>query len=379
MKLTIERDALLKALAHVHGAVERKTTIPVLSMVKLEAAASALALTATDLELEARATVVCGEIAEDGAVAAPAETLVGFVRKLPAGVAITLHAPKGAAGEGGRLDVTAGRARMSIPILPAADFPAFPEPARATRFALGSYALRRLIDKTRFAVSKEATRYYLGGIFLHFHSDESGDDIRAVATDGHRLAMASTRQPAGIEEGMTLAAIVPAAACAEIRKLIVDHAGDVEISCDGAVFKVEAGGASLATKVIDGQFPDYQRIVPKPAGVAVCVDRQALIDAVSRVMIVAPENARSIRLSTGDGDALIVRARDPDRGEAADELIATAQGGVEIGFNGRFLLDQLGVLEGDEVTLRIIDARAPTRIDDSADAHVLGVLMPLRV
>lgn len=372
MQFTIDRDALLAALAYVHGAVARKSTIPILSTVKLSVDDQGCRLTATDLDMQVTARALHSDVGLVGQCAAPAETLLGFVKKLPKAAAVKIAMTDDEFGA--RLQLVCGRARLAIPALPAVDFPCFDRPAAECCFDIPAGDMRRLLEKTRFAVSTEETRYYLNGVFLHFRDEE----LRATATDGHRLAMASMNLPVKAEDGMSLAAIVPTAAVNELRKLVADYDGPVQISCDGARLQARAGDVELGAKLIDGQFPDYARIVPKPQEAPIVVNRQALIEALGRVLIVSDADARSVRLQV-QGESMTVRARHVDHGEASEELAIAAAGDLEVGFNGRYLLDQLGALEGEEISLHVADANSPARIEDGADARVVGVLMPLRV
>lgn len=374
MRLTIERDALVKLLSHVQGAVERKTTIPILSTVKLEASIGRLAAIGTNLDIEARAAAEC-EVSEGGAIAAPIDTLAGFARKLPTGASVTLETDQDVANAPLQLIVKSGRARLAIPLMSAGDFPAFATLDMATSFTIDAPALARLIDKTRFAISTEQTRYYLNGIYLHARERNGDQRLAAVATDGHRMAYADTDRPS--LDGELPAVIVPKATIAEVRKLIADYAGDVEVKVSPTLIAFAIDGAGLASKLIDGSFPEYQRIVPRDPENTITFDRAALSDALGRALIVADSDARSVRFEARE-DSLTVRARTPDRGEAADEIAASANAAFECAFNGRYLGDALAACEGETAELKIGDASAPALIGNPDDKHAFVVLMPLR-
>jgi DNA polymerase-3 subunit beta len=336
-------------------------------MVKIEAAAGAVTFTATDCDLEAHASAEA-DIETAGAIAASAETLIGFARKLAADLPVSF------ALESGQLIITSGRARLSVPVLPASDFPTFAALDSACRFTIEAAALRRLIDKTRFAISNEATRYYLNGLYLHTFDGE----LVAVATDGHRMALASTDMPPGIEDGEAPSIIIPRHTVAEIRKLIADHDGPVDLAVSHNALRVEAGAAALSSKAIDGSFPDYRRIIPKAPPQCVTVSRAAFAEALARAVIVSTEKSRSLRLTLG-ADALNIRAFSVEIGEAVEDIDATCEAGLDIGFNGKYLLEALASSDGEDCVLRLTDSGAPACLEDPADEKALVVLMPLRV
>ena len=269
MKLTIERGDLLNALSHVQNVVERRNTIPILSNVLLQAVNGELKLTATDLDIEA-VDSADASVTREGAVTAPAGTLFDVVRKLPAGSEVELEVQP----EGQRLAITAGRSHFELPTLPASDFQTMSSDDTPTKFSLGAKDFARLIDKTRFAISTEETRYYLNGVYLHAaQTDEGQAVLRTVATDGHRLALAELPAPAGAEnlEGI----IVPRKAVAEARRLIDGVDDDIEIEVSDTKIVVRAGRAVLTSKLIDGSFPDYGRVIPKGNDRKLTIDNKA--------------------------------------------------------------------------------------------------------
>jgi DNA polymerase III subunit beta len=374
MKLAIERAALLKSLAHVQSVVERRTTIPILSNVKLEAQDGGLALTATDMDLSVVERAPA-EIGQPGATTLPAHTLYDVVRKLPEGCRITLER----AESGAELTLRAGRSTFDLPCLPAADFPALSDEGLDHSFAIGAGDLRRLIDRTRFAISTEETRYYLNGIFLHAIDEGAGSCLRSVATDGHRLARVETALPEGAE-GMP-PVIVPRKTVAEVRKLIDEEDAEqpIEVALSTARIRFKVGEAVLRSRLIDGTFPDYQRVIPSGNDKLLLAPTKLLSEAVDRVATIATEKGRAIKLSVAGGK-LTLSAISPEAGRAVEELDVGYGGDpLEIGFNARYILDMNSQIEGDEVEFALADAGSPTLVRDPKDSSTLYVLMPMRV
>jgi DNA polymerase-3 subunit beta len=372
MRLTIERAALLKALTHVQSVVERRNTIPILSNVLLSAQDSALRLTATDLDIEI-AEDTYAEVQRAGQTSAPAQYLYDFVRKLPDGASIKLDL----GGDDPRLSVWAGKARLNLPVLPAQDFPLMPADALATRFEIHPTELKRLIDKTRFAISTEETRYYLNGIYLHTAVTDSGAMLRAVATDGHRLALADAAAPDGAQ-GMP-GVIVPRKTIAELHRLLDDSSGPVEIAASDQKIRFQLGDAVLTSKLIDGSFPEYARVIPKNNSRILRIENASFREAVDRVATVSAERSRSVKMAL-DGDRLTLTVNNPDAGLATEDLPAEYSAEpMEIGFNARYLLDVAGQIEGESAQFEFADSGSPTLVRDESDANALYVLMPLRV
>ncbi len=371
MKLTIERSALLASLAHVQNVVERRNTIPILSNVKIEAKDGVCRFTATDMDLAIVATVAA-EIGQEGTITAPAHTLYDVVRKLPEGAQVELSHD----GEQGKLNLRAGRSRFTFACLPPEDFPVMAEGDLPNQFTLAARELRRLIDKTRFAISTEETRFYLNGIYLHAQ-DGDNPTLRAIATDGHRLAKAEVALPSGAA-GMP-GVIVPRKLVAELRKLIEDSEGEVEIALSDTKIRVAVDTAIVTSKLIDGTFPDYERVIPSGNDKTLRVDCRSFADAVDRVSTISTEKSRSVKLSL-DGDTMTLSASSPDAGSGLEEVaIEYGSEALEIGFNARYVLDMAAQIEGENIEFLIADASSPTIIHDSGDAGVLYVLMPMRV
>lgn len=370
MKLTIDRNALMRALSHVQAVVERRNTIPILSNILLEAEGDRLSLTATDLDIEATDAAEAS-VKTPGAVTAPAQTLFDVVRKLPEGSQIALDLSEG------RLTLSCGRSRFVLPTLPAADFQTMAKEASPTRFEIASAELRRLIDKTRFAISTEETRYYLNGVYLHHAKGAKGAVLRAVATDGHRLALAETDAPKG-SAGLK-GVIIPRKCVAEARRLLEDAPETVVLEASDSKIAFHIGEAVLTSKLIDGSFPDYQRVIPKDNTRILLVDNKPFKDAVDRVSTVSAERSRSVKLSLAPG-RLTLAVSHTETGQGTEELEADYSGEpMEIGFNARYLLDVAAQIQADEARIEFRDAASPARVLDAKDEGAQYVLMPLRV
>lgn len=371
MRLTIERAALLKALNHVQSVVERRNTIPILSNVLLSAQGDHLKLIATDLDIEISEQAPA-EVERAGQTTAPANYLYDFVRKLPDGAAIKFDV----SGDDPRLFISAGKSRLHLPILPAGDFPSMPSDGFETKFEIEPTELMRLVDKTRFAISTEETRYYLNGIFFHT-VEADGAKLRAVATDGHRLALADATAPKGAT-GMP-GVIVPRKTINELKRLLDDATDLVEISVSPQKIRFALSDAVLTSKLIDGSFPEYARVIPKANAKKLKVDNKSFAEAVDRVATVSAERSRSVRLAL-EKDKITLTVNNPDAGVATEDLPAEYKDdGLEIGFNARYLLDVAGQIEGQNAVFELADSGSPTLVRDDADEQALYVLMPLRV
>jgi len=372
MKLTIERTTLLKSLSHVQSVVERRNTIPILSNVLIEVGGSKVTLTATDMDLtiveQTEAT-----IGGPGAATVEAHMLYDIVRKLPEGSEVQMEL----ASDGAQVAVKAGRSRFALQTLPKEDFPTNAGGDLPHRFPLAAADMRGLIDRTRFAISNEETRYYLNGIYLHAHSSGKQSALRSVATDGHRLARVEMPLPEGAEK--IPGVIVPRKMVMELRKLLEESDGTVEVSLSDTRIRFAFDSVVLTSKLIDGSFPDYQRVIPTGNDKTLEVDRRAFRDAVDRVSTISSEKSRAVKLSLKPG-LVTISAISAEHGSAVEELEAKYEGQpLEIGFNSRYLLDVAEEIDGDGLQLILADAVAPTLIRDLADASALYVLMPMRV
>ncbi len=372
MRVTLERSVLLKALNHVHRVVERRNTIPILSNVLLRAQGDELHLKATDLDLEVseKANSV---VEQPGATTVPAHMFFDIVRKLPDGSQVMLETN----ADGTLLDISSGRSKFSLQMLPDTDFPDITAGEFSHTFRLPTQQLKNLIEHTQFAISTEETRYYLNGIFFHTLEDEGRLVLRAVATDGHRLARTQHEAPSG-SEGMPQI-IVPRKAVGEIQKLVEDPEGSVTVEVSETKIRLSVGSLVITSKLIDGTFPDYNRVIPQGNDRELTMDRASFAAAVDRVSTISSERGRAVKLAMSDGQ-VILSVNNPESGSATEELaVSYSSEPMEIGFNSRYLLDITNQLSGDETTFMLADSGSPTLIQDSAESGAIYVLMPMRV
>jgi DNA polymerase-3 subunit beta len=372
MKLTVERAALLRSLGHVHRVVERRNTIPILANVLIRTDKSALSLKATDLDLEVIETIT-GEVGAAGATTVPAHMFYEIVRKLPEGSQIVLEA----LGDRASLAIRAGRARFTLQTLPDTDFPDLATGEMTHRFTLAAADLKRLIDKTQFAISTEETRYYLNGIYLHTTGSGNAAMLRAVATDGHRLAQVEIPAPAGAV-GMP-GIIVPRKAVGEMQRLIEAPEAELGIELSTSKIRFTLGDVVLTSKLVDGTFPDYARVIPLGNDKQLTVEKAEFEAAVDRVSTISSERGRAVKLSLSAG-RLVLTVTNPDSGSATEELEVDYQSEpLDIGFNSRYLLEIASQIDGENAVLKLADPGSPTLIQDRDNASAIYVLMPMRV
>ncbi|TVQ59069.1 MAG: DNA polymerase III subunit beta [Rhodobacteraceae bacterium] len=372
MRISVERSALLKATGRAQGVVERRTTIPILSNVLIRGEGGAATLQATDLDIEVKESVPA-MVERAGACTAPAHTLHDIARKLPDGAMVTLDHD----GAAGRLTVSAGRSRFTLPTLPTEDFPAMADSEYAARYTAPAPALRRLLEKASFAISTEETRYYLNGVYLHVADAGGAKRLRAVATDGHRLACIDAEAPEGAESAPDV--IVPRKTVAEARKLLEDDAAEIVVSVSPTRIRFEAGDLTLTSKVIDGSFPDYTRVIPQGNDRRMAVDPQEFARTVDRVATVSAERSRAVKLGL-DEDRLVLTVNSPDSGSATDELTVAYDGPpMEIGFNAKYLLEIAGQIDKADAVFLFADSGAPTLVREGEDDSAVYVVMPMRV
>ena len=371
MKATVERSVFIKALNHVQRVVEKRNTIPILANVLLHARDGRLGLTATDLDIEV-VDDAPADVAQEGYATAAAHTLYEIARRLPDGAQVRLELDP----ESPRLKLSSGRSDFALAALPNEDFPLMTADDLEVRFAIEAGELARLIDKTAFAISTEETRYYLNGVFIH--PDVSDDRVlRAVATDGHRLARVDTTLPDGAESMPGV--IVPRKTVQELRRLLEDAEGAVAVAVSQAKIRFSFGSVILTSKLIDGAFPDYQRVIPAGNDKVLRVDNAEFAAAVDRVAAVSAEKTRSVKLAMQD-DKLRFTVNNPETGSAVEEVsVDYAADALEIGFNARYLLEVSQQIRGETSVLKLADAASPTVVLDEADERCLFVLMPMRV
>jgi DNA polymerase-3 subunit beta len=296
-----------------------------------------------------------------------------IVRKLPEGSQIELQS----GSDRNSLQVRAGRSRFTLQTLPETDFPDLAAGELPHRFKLASKDLKRLVDKTQFAISTEETRYYLNGIYLHEAEGDAGPTLRAVATDGHRLAQVELPLPSGAK-GMP-GVIVPRKTVLELSKLVEDADGEVRLELSPSKIRVSSGRVVLTPKLIDGTFPDYERVIPQGNDKRMEVDNAAFAQAVDRVSTLSSDKGRAVKLALSDGK-LTLSVNNPESGSATEELaVDYGFDALEIGFNARYLLDISGQLESDSLRFLLSDPGSPTIVKDVGDENALYVLMPMRV
>ncbi|MFT6932067.1 MAG: DNA polymerase-3 subunit beta [Paracoccaceae bacterium] len=372
MKISIERAVLLKAVSQAQSVVERRNTIPILANVLIEAEGDTVSFRATDLDIEVvdKATA---KVERPGATTVAAVTLHEIVRKLPDGALVQLTAD----GATGRLEVQAGRSNFSLATLPKEDFPVMTTSEYSANFAAMAPVLRRLFDKSKFAISTEETRYYLNGVYLHVSEGDDGPVLRCVATDGHRLARVDAPLPKGAD-GMP-GVIVPRKTVGELRKLLENDETEIAVSVSETKIRFATPEITLTSKVIDGTFPDYSRVIPTGNTRRLEVDAAEFARAVDRVATVSSERSRAVKLSL-DEDRLILSVNAPDSGAAEEELaVAYSDERLEIGFNAKYLLEIASQVDRENAVFMFNSAGDPTLMREGDDTSAIYVVMPMRV
>src|SRR5215212_3787354 len=363
MKVTVD---------HAVDVAQRRNTIPILANVLIRAEQSKLAFKATDLDLEVTETIAA-EVSPGGSTTVPAHMFYEIVRKLPEGAQIVLEA----SGDRAMLTIRAGRSRFTLQTLPESDFPDLAAGEMTHSFKVPAGDLKRLIDKTQFAISTEETRYYLNGIYLHPASGGSAQTLRAVATDGHRLAQIELTLPKGAT-GMP-GVIVPRKTVGELQRLIDDNEAEIGVELSSSKIRFTAGEVVLTSKLIDGTFPDYARVIPLGNEKELKVDKVDFETAVDRVSTVSSERGRAVKLSL-TGGRLVLSVTNPDSGSATEELeVDYGSDALDIGFNSRYLLDIAAQIESEAAVLKLADPGSPTLVQDKDSKGALYVLMPMRV
>jgi DNA polymerase-3 subunit beta len=372
--VTLERGALAQAMQAVGRVIERRNTIPILANVLLRAEPGGLTIIGTDLDIRAE-TRVAAEVSAPGAITVPAGLLGDIAKKLPDGAQVALAWDAGAADH---VALKAGRSRFRLQALPEADYPDFDASGLTHAFDMPAAVLSRALGRVEFAISTEETRYYLNGVHLHLMAGADGAKLAAVATDGHRLARVLLPLPAGLAEDMP-PIIVPRKTALEIARLVDKAEGEVRVELGASKIAVGRGATRLVSKLIDGVFPDYLRVIPAGNDKAGRIDREAFAGALERVTTVAGERGRAVKFAFAPGRCAL-EVTNPDAGAAVEEVDAEfAAAPIEIGFNGRYLADILAGCEGRTVTLELGDPGGPAIVRDDAAADVTLVLMPMRV
>ncbi len=366
MKTTIKREDLLAPLQQVIGAVERRQTLPILGNVLFKSTGGDLTLSATDLEIEMVANVVA-DSADDFQVTIPARKLLDISKALPDGSVINFNI------EENRVSLTSGRSRFTLATLPASEFPSLDEIAVQQKFTIPQNLFKSLFDKTSFAMAQQDVRYYLNGILMEI----SPQKIRLVATDGHRLALSESEGETGVDDERQI--IIPRKAVLELSRLLDSSDGDASCELSQNHLRVQTGSLIFTTKLIDGKFPDYQRVIPVDGNKTLQVERETLKQAMSRIAILSNEKYRGIRLTLTSGN-LSIQANNPDQEEAEEELqVDYDEGDMEIGFNVTYLIDVLNVLASEKVQVKLKDSNSSAIISDSENESSLYVVMPMRL
>lgn len=365
MKFQADREALLKPIQAVVGVVERRQTMPILANMLLVAEDDRLSITATDLEVELVASTPLS-VETPGEVTVPGRKLLDICRALPEGAKITFTVDKD------RATIRSGRSRFTLSTLPSAEFPAIDDIQTQRALPLTSESLNELIDRTHFAMAQQDVRYYLNGTLLELKDGK----VRTVATDGHRLAMCEAD---GADAGETYQVIVPRKGIMELHRLLggVDAPAELEIGTNHV--RVKVGDIRLTSKLIDGRFPDYERVLPKGGDKLVTADRQSLREALQRAAILSNEKYRGVRLQISE-NILKIQAHNPEQEEAEDEIEVQYDGDdLEIGFNVNYLLDALGAIITDEVAITLTDGNSSCLIREPGNDRCSYVVMPMRL
>ncbi|MEX2962461.1 DNA polymerase III subunit beta [Microbulbifer sp. TYP-18] len=369
MKFNVNRDALLRPLQLVAGVVEKRQTMPVLANVLMQLQGQQLSLTGTDLEVEIVGRLPVDGVEMEGEVTVPARKLLDICRSLPDGAELKFDR------DGERLVVRSGRSRFQLSTLAAADFPNREEMSVQTQFGISQGEIRRLIDATSFAMAQQDVRYYLNGLLLECRPQQ----LRAVATDGHRLAMCD-RDAAGLNVESPIQVIVPRKGVLELGRLLEDGEAPAEVVLGNNHIRVVCGQFTFTSQLVDGKFPDYERVVPQSTGAEIFADRQALRQSLSRAAILSNEKYRGVRLRVTEGLLQIV-ANNPEQEEAEEQLVVDYVGEpLEIGFNVGYLLDATGAIHGDQVRIGLADANSSALLqqpDEAGDSRY--VIMPMRL
>ncbi|MDX5356952.1 MAG: DNA polymerase III subunit beta [Rhodobacterales bacterium] len=372
MKFSIERATLLKAVAQAQSVVERRNTIPILANVLIEAEGAGVSFRATDLDIEV-VDKAAAQVERPGATTVSAVMLHEIVRKLPDGALVTLTDEAAS----GRLVIEAGRSTFNLATLPREDFPVMASSEYVSNFSAPAPVLRRLFDKAKFAISTEETRYYLNGVYMHTAQGDEGPVLRCVATDGHRLARIDAPLPDGAT-GMP-GVIVPRKTVGELRKLLDDDEAQIAVSVSETKVRFATPTITLTSKVIDGTFPDYTRVIPVGNSRRLEVDAGDFAKAVDRVATVSSERSRAVKLSL-DEDRLVLSVNAPDSGAAEEELVvAYGDERLEIGFNAKYLLEIASQVDRENAVFLFNSSGDPTLMREGNDMSAVYVVMPMRV
>lgn len=369
MKFQVSRDKLLKSLNLVAGVVERRQTLPILANVLMVLEGSRLSLTGTDLEVELVGRVQLDKAGTDGEATLPARKLVDICKSLPEGCEIAVTVQDGKAA------VTSGRSRFTLATLPARDFPAIEDSIGTHQLTLPQSGLRRLIDRVSFAMAQQDVRYFLNGMLLELRDKQ----VRVVATDGHRLAMCTHQGAVQLKGEGDAQVILPRKGVLELGRLLLDEDADIAVVIGSNHIRAVTEDFTFTSKLVDGKFPDYQRVLPRSPDKILFGARQELRQAFARTAILSNEKYRGVRLKLTDNSLEIV-ASNPEQEEAEETVPVEYRGSsLEIGFNVGYLLDVLGVLSGDQVKISLSDSNSSVLLEESEEGDSMYVVMPMRL
>lgn len=374
MQFKIDQNILIKSLSHIQGVVERRNTIPILSNVKIVAKDNIVELTATDMDL-ALTENLPATVSVPGSITVPAHTFHDIIKKLPDSSEISITYDE---NKDKKLQILANKCDFSLPIIPANDFPVIESGNITHSFTINKKDLLKLFDKSKFAISTEETRYYLNGIYLHDIADENNKVLRAVATDGHRLARIDVPLPEGAQ-GMP-AIIIPRKTILEVKKVLDESDdNDTTISISKTKIKIECNNSILLSKLIDGNFPDYERVIPIKNNLVLKTNVKPFTDAIDRVSTISIDKGRAVKLTLAE-NKLLLSANSNESGYAQEEIPVNYNNNkIETGFNSRYIMELTSVLEGDTMELFFSDSSSPTLVQDSNDNASLFVIMPIRM
>ena len=375
MEFKINSTDLLKALSHIHGIVEVRHTLPILSNIILEAKDDKLILSSTNLDIYC-SDKIKAEVLQSGEVSVSAVTFFEIIKRLPSGSEVLMIMEEGE----NEIRLTCGRSKFNLSTLKTDDFPIISDSDLSTNFVLSADELIRIIDKTKFAVSNEETRYYLNGIFLHKAERNSIQFLRAVATDGHRLAQYDIPLPQGAEDITGI--IIPKKTIYELRKVLDDANGDVSVSLNENKIKFSFNDLKVVSKVIDGTFPDYTKVIPQKNDKNFKTNNNELKNAIDRVSAVAANEeskSKAIKFCI-ENNSLSLSVESQSKG-SANEMIDVNYSGdkVDIGFNSKYIIDICNEVDGDEISISLSDSISPAIILDKTDENLFFVLMPMRI
>ena len=371
MKISIERNLLLNSLAHVQNIVEKRHTVPILSNILIDTNKNNLIISATDMDI-VFTEVVKSTIIEEGSITTSAHTLYEIVRKITEGNEIELIS-----NDGNRLSIRSGNSKFSLSCLPKEDFPKIEEINVENDFDIKAEILKKIIDKTRFAISTEETRYYLNGVYIHFVEINNQKKLRAVSTDGHRLAKFETNFPEGVDN--IPGVIIPKKTIVELRKLLDEFEDEVKISLNQNKIVFYFKDITLSSKLIDGSFPDYEKVIPKDNDKSFLVENKTIYEAVDRVSTVSSEKSKSVKLLISN-NLVSLSSNSAETGSGAEDITVEYSGEkIEIGYNAKYLLEIIKQIEGNKIAFKLQDSSSPSIIHDPEDEDALYILMPMRV